>query len=76
METPDKSISKRQQDIWFSCGAVKTMPDGVCRHAGVDSCGNVRADTSAYTMPGGRDRNTRNTPVLPKPQMPDRDFAE
>ena len=73
METPDKSISKRQQDIWFSCGAVKTMPEGVCRHVGFDSCGNVRADPSAYTMPGGRDRNTS---VLPKPQMLDRDFAE
>ena len=72
METPDKSSSKLQQDIWFSCGAVKTMPEGVCRHVGFDSCGNVRADTSAYTMPGGRDRNT---PALPKPQMPDRDFA-
>lgn len=73
METPDKSSSKRQQDIWFSCGAVKTMPEGVCRHVCFDSCGNVRADTSAYTMPGSRDRNT---PVLPKPQMLDRDFAE
>ena len=72
METPDKSSSKRHQ-AWFSPHHKKTMPDGVCRHAGVDSCGNMRADTSAYTMPGGRDRNT---PVLPKPQMPDRDFAE
>ena len=45
METPDKSSSKRQQDIWFSCGAVKTMPESVWRHAGFDSCGNVRADT-------------------------------
>ena len=51
METPDKSSSKRQQDIWFSCGAVKTMPEGVCRHIGFDSCGNVRADTSPTPCP-------------------------